>query len=47
VAAEVVVKYPQVDGVHLDFVRIPFDVPYAGSRWDGGAGVWLWQTECE
>lgn len=38
IAAELVNEYPEIDGVHLDFVRIPFDVPYAGSRWDGGKG---------
>ena len=38
VAEEVVRGYPDLDGYHLDFIRIPFDVPYAGSRWDGGKG---------
>lgn len=38
VAAELLRNYPQLDGIHLDFIRIPFDVPYPGSRWDGGKG---------
>ncbi len=38
VAEEIVVNYPDLDGYHLDFIRIPFDVPYAGSRWDGRKG---------
>lgn len=38
VAGEIVRNYPDLDGYHLDFIRIPFDVPYAGSRWDGGKG---------
>jgi len=38
VAEEIVRNYPKLDGYHLDFIRIPFDVPYAGSRWDGGKG---------
>jgi uncharacterized lipoprotein YddW (UPF0748 family) len=38
VAEEVVRHYPKLDGYHLDFIRIPFDAPYAGSMWDGGKG---------
>ncbi len=38
IAEEVVRNYPRLDGYHLDFIRIPFDVPYAGSQWDGGKG---------
>jgi uncharacterized lipoprotein YddW (UPF0748 family) len=31
--AEVIRKYPGLAGVHLDFIRYPFNSPYAGSFW--------------
>lgn len=33
IIAEVVRAYPDLDGIHLDFVRYPFNSPYAGSLW--------------
>lgn len=37
--AEAVKKYPDCAGVHLDFVRYPYRVPfYPGSRWAAGRG---------
>ena len=36
---EMVEKYPKCDGVHLDFVRYPYRVPfYPGSKWAAGHG---------
>jgi uncharacterized lipoprotein YddW (UPF0748 family) len=35
IIAEVVRKYPGLDGIHLDYTRYPFNSPYAGSRWAG------------
>ncbi len=31
--AEVIRKYPGISGIHLDFIRYPFNSPYAGSFW--------------
>ncbi|MDP8213790.1 MAG: family 10 glycosylhydrolase [Candidatus Euphemobacter frigidus] len=33
IIAEVVRKYPGLDGIHLDFTRYPYNTPHAGSRW--------------
>ncbi|MFH1039234.1 MAG: family 10 glycosylhydrolase [PVC group bacterium] len=33
IVSEVIRKYPGLDGIHLDFVRYPFNSPYAGSLW--------------
>jgi len=35
IIAEVVRKYPGLDGIHLDYTRYPFNSPYAGSHWAG------------
>ncbi|MCB1195190.1 family 10 glycosylhydrolase [bacterium] len=36
---EALEKYPQCDGLHLDFVRYPYRVPfYPGSQWAAGHG---------
>lgn len=36
---EAIEKYPDADGVHLDFVRYPYRVPfYPGSQWASGYG---------
>lgn len=31
--AETIRKYPGISGIHLDFIRYPFNSPYAGSFW--------------
>ncbi len=33
IIAEVIKKYPGLSGIHLDFIRYPFNSPYAGSFW--------------
>ncbi len=33
IIAETIRKYPGLAGIHLDFIRYPFNSPYAGSFW--------------
>jgi len=35
IIGEVIRKYPDLDGIHLDFVRYPYSAPHGGSLWAG------------